>query len=177
MGRQFNTGSGRGGHNGHHRPGGGNYYGGGYGYGYPVYVPVPVEPEPVPENQEPEQPALTVFENRSQVRLAPNPTPVQTPYESQPEQPRPESPSQTFAGGHHQMSPVSEEQIPMVIVFKDGHEQEISNYAIVGDTLYDLGNFVAHKIKLVDLDLKQTIQKNEQRGVEFNVPASLKPVG
>jgi len=176
--QHFNTGSGgHGGKGGHHKPGnGGSYYGGYGGYAYPVYVPVPVEAEPVEE--EPDQPALTVFENRPEVRLAPNPTPTEeAPYAERTAPPRESAKSQNFTGGYHQMSPVSDEQIPVVIVFKDGHEQEINNYAIVGSTLYDLGTAVAHKIKLADLDLQQTIKKNEQRGVEFNLPASLKPVG
>jgi hypothetical protein len=127
-------------------------------------------------------PAPTVYERRPLVRPAPNPTATDASddprygqhYLDQREQ------GQNVAAltpGHHNMSPVSEEQIPVLIVYKDGHEQEIQNYAIVGDTLYDLGNLVAHKIKLADLDLKQTIQKNEQRGVDFNVPTTYKPVG
>jgi hypothetical protein len=168
-GRQFNTGARRGGH--HH--GGGNV-GGGYVYTYPYPVYVPVEPEQVQEEEQPEPPAPTIFENRPQVRLAPNPTPSDADDPRYQREQR-ESAALPEVGGHHQMSPVSEEQIPMVIVFKDGHEQEIHNYAIVGDTLYDLGVSTAHKIKLADLDLKQTIQKNEQRGVEFNIPASRKP--
>ncbi len=177
--RHFNTGnSGHGGRGGHHKPGnGGSYYGYGYGgYAYPVYVPVPVEPEPVEEV--PDQPALTVFENRPQVKLAPNPTPTDdSVYNERSAPTRDTLKAQDFSGGYHQMSPVSDEQIPVVIVFKDGHEQEINNYAIVGNTLYDLGTAVAHKIKLADVDLQQTIKKNEDRGVEFNVPANLKPVG
>jgi len=169
--RHFNTGSG--GKHGHHRP----INNGGFVYSYPVYVPVPVEPEPVEEEQ-PEPPAPTVFENRPQVKLAPNPTPVRDmPYEDRQAEPAESLNAPNVTGSHHQMSPVSDEQIPMVIVFKDGREQEIHNYAIVGDTLYDLGTFVAHKIKLADLDLKQTIKKNEDRGVEFNLPASVRPVG
>lgn len=172
--RYFITGNGgHGGKGGHHRPGNGGGYYYGYGYGYPVYVPVPVEPEPVPEEQ-PEPPAVTVFENRPVTKLAPNPTPVQGTPSGEPSD---SALSANETAGHHQMSPVSEEQIPMVLVFKDGHEQEIKNYAIVGDTLYDIGTFVAHKIKLGDLDLQQTIKKNEDRGVEFNLPAGAKPVG
>ena len=48
------------------------------------------------------------------------------------------------------------------------------NYAIVGPTLYDLGTFVAHKIPLAELNLKATIQANDDRGVEFSVPAWVK---
>ncbi|MGZ4816761.1 MAG: hypothetical protein ACXVZV_15200 [Terriglobales bacterium] len=56
-------------------------------------------------------------------------------------------------------------------------QQEIGNgnYAIVGDMLYDLSGPIARKIKLSDVDLAQTVQLNEQRGVEFNIPASYKP--
>ncbi len=176
FGQHFNTG-----HNGHHRGNRGGYVYS-YGYAYPVYVPVaPVEEQPPDQvYEQPDAPAPTVFENRSQVRLAPNPTPVEDSrygqhYLDQREQEPPAAAA--TAPGAHNMSPVSEEQIPVVIVFKDGHQQEVKNYAIMGDTLYDLGTFVAHKIKLADLDLQQTIEKNEQRGVEFNVPASYKPVG
>jgi len=80
------------------------------------------------------------------------------------------------AGQQHEMTPV-EEQPPILLVYKDGREQEVKNYAIVGDTLYDLQTFVAHKIKLADLDLKQTIEKNERRGVEFMLPAKYRPAG
>ena len=66
------------------------------------------------------------------------------------------------------------QQIPVVLIYRDGHEQEVSNYAIIGQTLYDLGTFVAHKIPLADLNLKATIKANDDRGVEFTVPASLK---
>jgi hypothetical protein len=64
---------------------------------------------------------------------------------------------------------------PIIVIFKDGRQKEIKNYAIVGDTLYDLGAAVSHKINLDDVDLKATINKNEERGVEFSLPANLKP--
>ena len=66
------------------------------------------------------------------------------------------------------------QQIPVVLVYLDGHEQEITNYAIVGPTLYDLGTFVAHKIPLAALNLKATIKANDDRGVDFSVPAWVK---
>jgi len=61
-----------------------------------------------------------------------------------------------------------------VLVYKDGHEAEVSNYAIMGSTLYNLGTFVAQKIPLEQLDLKATVKANEDRGVEFSVPASVR---
>lgn len=126
--------------------------------------------EPEQEAAQPEEveaPAPTVFERRPIVQPAPYAEPVAQPAEqaasSEPE--------------HHNMSPVTEEKIPVVVVYKDGHQLEIQNgnYAIVGDMLYDLSGPIAKKIKLADVNLEQTIEMNEQRGVEFNVPASYKP--
>lgn len=57
-----------------------------------------------------------------------------------------------------------------ILVFKDGHQQEISNYAIVGATLYDLSDGRSKKVQLTDLDLTATVKENDQRGVEFQVP-------
>src|ERR1019366_1037088 len=50
-----------------------------------------------------------------------------------------------------------------VLVFKDGHHSDVLNYAIVGDTLFDLG---------ADLDLPATLKANDDRGVDFQIPAS-----
>jgi len=58
-----------------------------------------------------------------------------------------------------------------LLIFKDGHQQEISNYAIVGGTLYDLSDGRSKKVQLMDLDLSATVKQNDERGVEFQVPA------
>ena len=58
-----------------------------------------------------------------------------------------------------------------LLIFKDGHQQEISNYAIVGSTLYDLSDGRSKKVQLADLDLQATVKQNDQRGVEFQLPA------
>ncbi len=145
---------------------------------YPVYVPyvypVAVVPEPVPEEEEeePEPPALTIFERRPTTAYAvpgdssrygthyldsrehvAAPAPAPAAAEPAPSEPR--------------------EQVPIVLIFRDGHEQEVSNYAIVGQTLYDLGTFVAHKIPLALLDLKATVKANDERGSDFVLPASV----
>jgi hypothetical protein len=58
-----------------------------------------------------------------------------------------------------------------LLIFKDGHQQEISNYAIVGSTLYELSDGRSKKVQLADLDLPATVKENDQRGVEFQLPA------
>lgn len=61
-----------------------------------------------------------------------------------------------------------------VLVFKDGHTTEILNYALVGDTLYDLSDGRAKKIDLAALDLPATVKQNDERGVEFRLPGVAK---
>lgn len=66
------------------------------------------------------------------------------------------------------------DQPSTVLVFKDGHELEIKNYAIVGATLYDLSDGRTHKVELAQLDLPATVKHNDDRGVSFQLPAGTK---
>jgi hypothetical protein len=59
-----------------------------------------------------------------------------------------------------------------VLIFKDGRHSDVLNYAIVGDTLFDLGAGRTRKILLADLDLPATHKANDERGVDFQIPAS-----
>jgi hypothetical protein len=62
-------------------------------------------------------------------------------------------------------------QIQTSLVFKDGHDIEVGNYAIVGDTLFDLTPGHARRVAIADLDLDATRKKNDDRGVMFEVPS------
>ena len=62
------------------------------------------------------------------------------------------------------------DQPQTVLVFKDGHKLEVQNYAIVGDTLYNLEATRGRKIALSDLDLKATVRENDDRGIDFRLP-------
>lgn len=66
------------------------------------------------------------------------------------------------------------DQPDTVLVFKDGHEQEVKNYAIVGATLYDLSDGRTHKVQLAELDLTATVKQNDDRGIIFQLPAGTK---
>ena len=57
-----------------------------------------------------------------------------------------------------------------MLVFKDGHQLEVQNYAVIGDTLYDLTPGRHHKILLADLDLTSTTKQNDDRGIDFRLP-------
>ncbi len=60
---------------------------------------------------------------------------------------------------------------PTVLVFRNGKQQEVTNYAIMGDSLYVFDQ-ARKKIALADLDIPATVKANDDRGVEFNLPAS-----
>jgi hypothetical protein len=63
------------------------------------------------------------------------------------------------------------DQPETVLVFKDGHQVEVGNYAIVGKTLYDLSDGHRRKVALADLDLNATVKENDNRGVDFALPS------
>ena len=60
-----------------------------------------------------------------------------------------------------------------MLVFKDGHRLEIKNYAIQGNMLYDLTAGHRRKIELAELDLAATQKENEDRGIDFELPAGV----
>jgi hypothetical protein len=67
--------------------------------------------------------------------------------------------------------PVAPEPAPMptVLVFRDGHRIEITNYAIIGQTLWVLDERNSTKIPVADLDVDATQKENRIRGLRFQV--------
>jgi hypothetical protein len=129
-------------------------------YSAPYYPQVVVvQPEDLGEEDDNYAAGPTVFErhgSRARVRTREvEPEPVPAPAATtQPAEPEPVVP-----------------QPSTVLVFKDGHQAEIQNYAIVADTLFDIGEGRTHKIQLADLDLPATRKVNDDRGVDFQVPS------
>jgi hypothetical protein len=58
-----------------------------------------------------------------------------------------------------------------VLIFMDGHQVEVQNYAVVGDMLYELTPGHHRKIAIADLDLKATAKQNDDLGISFQLPA------
>jgi hypothetical protein len=61
------------------------------------------------------------------------------------------------------------EQDPTILVFRDGHQIEVRNYAIVGKTLYSFDSGT-RKYPLSDIDLDATRKINDDHGNEFHLP-------
>jgi hypothetical protein len=65
---------------------------------------------------------------------------------------------------------------PAVLVFRDGHQEEVKSYTIIGNTLYAKTNYWAsgvwtRKIEIANLDVPATLKLNAQRGSNFRLPS------
>ena len=67
--------------------------------------------------------------------------------------------------------PAKEDNSPAtVFIFKDGHQIETHNFAIVGQTLYDFSNTGLKKVQLADMDKDATTRANDDRGISVKLP-------
>jgi len=57
-----------------------------------------------------------------------------------------------------------------ILIFRDQHRQEVRNYAIVGQTLWNFSPQHTQKIPIADLDVAATVKANEDQGITFRVP-------
>jgi hypothetical protein len=65
---------------------------------------------------------------------------------------------------------------PAVLVFRDGHSEEVSSYSIIGQALYTKADYWTagawtRTIQIADLDIPATLKENQQRGVKFDLPS------
>jgi hypothetical protein len=73
--------------------------------------------------------------------------------------------------------PVPQEPRPAVLVYRDGHREELRSYTIAGGTIYAQGNYWTDgywnkKIQLTALNLPATEQASQQSGAKFVLPTS-----
>jgi len=59
-----------------------------------------------------------------------------------------------------------------VLVYRDGHTEEVQNYAIIGKTIWIFNESRARKVAISELDLPATKRDNEDRGIDFVLPSS-----
>ena len=66
---------------------------------------------------------------------------------------------------------------PAVLVFRDGHKEEITRYTIIGGTIYTSADYWnqgkwTKKVPIADLNIPATLELNRQRGANFSLPSS-----
>jgi len=62
-------------------------------------------------------------------------------------------------------APVEDKSTPTIFIFKEGHQLETNNYAIMGGTLFDFSGKVLKKIQMDEIDSAATLKANDDRGV------------
>jgi hypothetical protein len=65
---------------------------------------------------------------------------------------------------------------PAVLVYRDGHSEELSSYSIIGGSIYTKANYWTtgswtRSIAIADLDIPATLKQNEKRGINFELPS------
>jgi len=65
---------------------------------------------------------------------------------------------------------------PAVLVFRDGHREQIEKYLIMGTTIYTSADYWSsgtwtRKVQIVELDVPATIKLNQERGAKFSLPS------
>jgi len=68
------------------------------------------------------------------------------------------------------------ESAPALLVYRDGHTEEVSSYSIIGRMMYTKSDYWAtgswtRTIQIADLDVPATLKQNQQRGVKFELPS------
>lgn len=65
---------------------------------------------------------------------------------------------------------------PAILIFKDGRQQTVRNYAIFGGSVVVMESSQPRRISLLQLNLQSTMKANEEAGYDFALPAIyLKP--
>ncbi len=77
------------------------------------------------------------------------------------------------AGSRH----ATPELPPTVLIFRDGHREQVPEYAIVGSTIYASGDYWqsghwTKNIQLSALNIPATMQANRDKGVKFTLPSA-----
>src|SRR5262249_36608648 len=87
-----------------------------------------------------------------------------------PAEPRRTEPSKPSQDVDLPPPPPPEDKSPAtVFIFKDGHQMETKNYAIMRGTLFDFSGRTLKKIQLGEIDTAATLKANDDRGVEVKL--------
>jgi hypothetical protein len=81
------------------------------------------------------------------------------------------------AGQFSTQRPAQPELPPTVLIFRDGHREQVPEYAIVGGTLYASGDYWqsghwTKNIQLSTLNIPETVRANHDNGVKFLLPSA-----
>jgi hypothetical protein len=151
------------------------------GYGYPLFysdygadlAAVPPAPPVVFERkviqpERPTEPLLIEWQGDRFVRYGGAQTGAQSPDYAEVASAAPAMKPGTSPGAGHELPPA-------VLIYRDGHREEVSDYVITRGVLYTHGDYSQNgssmrNIQLSALDLSATFRANQDSGVRFVLP-------
>jgi hypothetical protein len=143
----------------------------------PVILLQSPPPAPIPEHP-PAQPLMIELQGDRYVRISGEDTST-----AETKQIDPTLPAHALVSprpGKHSViatpSP-SPQQLPAVLIYRDGHHEEVSDYTIADGILYTNSNYYTdgywtQKIALSSLNLRDTVEANQSRGIKFQFPTA-----
>jgi hypothetical protein len=80
------------------------------------------------------------------------------------------------AAGPSKATPPPHQLPPAVLVFRDGHKEELQKYSIIGGIIYTSADYWStgswtRKIPIAELDVAATLKQNRERGGKFALPS------
>ncbi len=102
----------------------------------------------------------------------------QSPAHTQSTQPdsAPASSLRSAPAGLKEAAPLPTKLPPAVLVFRDGHKEEVKRYMIKGDIIFTSANYWStgswtRKVPVAELDVPATLKLNQERGGKLTLPA------
>lgn len=139
-----------------------------------IVVAAPAQaPAPAPV---PAQPLLLEFREGQWVQV---PMAVQAPASAQSTQSdsaKSHNPAVDISAGKQTSQPPLAATPHAILVFRDGHQEEVATYMIQGDVIHastdywSTGSWTRH-IPVAELDIPATLKLNQERGGKFNLPS------
>jgi len=138
-----------------------------------VYVPVaPPEPPPKPAEAE-----VLELQGDHWVRLSLNGLPQGVGGTAQPERVTTPASATPVVAAHQNPAP-RPTAVPAsaTLVFRDGHQEAIGKYTIMGTTIYVSTDYWTsgawtRKVQIAELDVPATLKLNQERGANFRLPS------
>jgi len=152
--------------------------------GYPVAARPPVivvqgsspQPAPAPQNAASTEPLMIELQGDRYVQVSGNADSTAQMIDRSSSQ----SSTNRSSTNHSASNPSPANLAPRpstLLIFRDGHHEEISDYTITGGTLYAAADYYSagswnRAIQLSSLNLPETVASNQSRGLRFQLPTA-----
>jgi hypothetical protein len=137
----------------------------------------PVATATVPTPAKPSEPLVIELDGDHWVRLTNSgESQVGGPYGAVPQSEQGAGPRSTSNTRRAETAEAENELPPAVLVFRDGHKEQVRKYMVMGTTIYTNSDYWTsgswtRKIQIAELDVPATLKLNQEQGAKFSLPS------